>query len=127
MNGIAKGGGVDKIKIVLPYIPDSLNAIFTKYWSRRYTEAIKISGDIYWLLRAAFKKPIPKWYKAKIIFTGYNCGYDYDNFVGCLKPVMDGLKNTKIILDDSSKYVKASYELLKDKGERRVEIKIEKL
>lgn len=47
---------------------------------------------------------------------------DYDNFVGGLKPCIDGLKLNGLIIDDSEKYIDLEPEQKLDRNNIRTEI-----
>lgn len=118
----------ESVKIILPYIPSGLNINLARHWSETYKENNGVEEDVGWLLRIAFKKPIPKWEKIKISCFGYNNKLDYDNFIGgSCKHIVDSVCYYLGILNDSREFVEREYwEDCKDNGEQRVEIIIER-
>ena len=82
--------------------PDGLNATLNKHWrgKRHYDRGIH-RLVYYTTLGKIPPEPLGKFKLAFIRFSHRR--YDFDNFVGALKPVVDGLRHAKIILNDSWK------------------------
>jgi hypothetical protein len=66
-------------------------------------------------------------HKANIFITLYTCRLmDYDGAYGSIKPILDGLTDNGIIIDDSPKFIKLNVTQIKvnKKCDERVEMEI---
>jgi len=107
---------VNTMKIVIPYLPKSLNKIIRmkRILIRLYYRECK--HYIQWLIKSKKRKPDKPYKKAKIFITFTfpdNKARDLDNYIGGCKGFIDGIKKEGIIEDDSWQKLRVGF-----KGER---------
>ena len=117
------------IKFSLP-LPPSLNQYLGLHWAARGGIKDEIYADTYVEIRRHFKEAIPDWGKIYVKFTIFSNRFmDKDNRVVVVKTIVDAIKNSGLIKNDTEEYI--DYELpglvLDPKNpERRVKVEITK-
>lgn len=100
------------MRITVPMVPPSPNELRRKYrnpfaykklreaWERSLAYAVPSAGEVFALRRLAAAG------RVRVKVTVFHPGtYDPDNIVGCLKPVLDALKNIRFLTDDSREWL----------------------
>lgn len=90
------------LHIVVPGNPTNLNG--RQHWRAKNTENQKWINTV--MMLAKSKRPPTPLKRARLIFTRFASRLcDADNFLGSLKPIIDGLKHSGIIEDDSWEHI----------------------
>lgn len=113
------------IEFILPGVPKATNALFNTSWHQRHKNAV------YWkkLVRAITltKAPHTPLESVQIDIIRYNYrSLDYDGLVASMKPIVDGLVESKILRNDTYKITgkwNVGQEYIK-KGQEHVWIRI---
>ena len=93
------------IKIVLPYIPTSMNQTNTWHWNKKAKEKKQVENDIYFLIR---KHGIPEKLKyAKVRITYFFPDLRHRDIIDNYNPkfIMDGLVKSGLLEDDRHQYL----------------------
>lgn len=92
----------------LTIMPITLNEVISSRWKDRHSNFKAVKQLIHLLtLKTKPKKPIQK---ARVRLTRYSSGtLDRDNMYFTFKPIIDGLVNAGIIIDDGFDQVKELY------------------
>jgi len=96
-----------RIKFEIRPNPRSPNRRERCHWSVRHKEGREIAWKVWvGVLLDVPKRPVPKFEAVEIHATRYAIRLmDRDNFIGSLKPVIDGLVKCRVIVDDDPKTV----------------------
>ena len=88
------------LKIIVPGAPENLNAVI-RMKRQQYNRVKKNWHQVIWALTVSHRPPTPlKKFKIRIIRYSARM-LDFDGLVGSMKPLVDGLRHSRIIRDDS--------------------------
>lgn len=117
----------DEAKLIIKSLSPSLNKLLRMHWGERK----KLKEDLAWEVFAELNKLNPDYevvvipQKVFIKITSYRKSFlDKDNFIGGLKPLIDAIKELKLIYDDSEEFLnlEAEQRIEKKKKSNRTEI-----
>lgn len=118
-----------EIKIIIKSLTPSLNKYIRTYWTKR----TKLKDDLAWEVFAELREQNPNYEvitkprKMRLNIVSYRKSFlDKDNFIGGLKPLIDAIKELKLIYDDSPEFLEDKYEqkIEKKRKNQRTEITI---
>ena len=112
--------------VVLPGAPDIMNA--NRHWRYRYGHAKKWKG---WIVLAfgGADRPMYPLHRSRLTLTRCtSVEPDPDNLAACWKPVIDGLREAGVIVNDKSCNVELHFRWQKAApGQKKVIIQVEEL
>jgi hypothetical protein len=101
------------VKLTIPRVPLSPNALLGKHWSAKAKEKLIWGQEI----QAAGGKEQAKG-RMRVTITLYNARqYDRDNAWGACKPILDAMKQLGLIIDDRASY--CELEVKQEKSSRK--------
>jgi hypothetical protein len=116
-----------RLEVSLPVTTPSLNTLFRTHWNKRkqlkqsFKWELLIAGacESQYKINGAKKRRVAiKAFRSRLL--------DQDNFIGGLKPLLDGLIELELLHDDGPDYLELRAEQLKTgKADQRLEIIIE--
>jgi hypothetical protein len=89
--------------LTIPHIPPSLNRLLRMHWAAKKDLRDNWSLLVRSQLQGTYLKPVVKM-RCKITLA-HSRLFDQDNAYGACKVVIDALKDWKLIVDDSKKYL----------------------
>ena len=117
----------DVIRIVIPGQLPSLNNTMTWHWSKRRAK----KKEYFYFIRQSYGAPLPfkRRKEARVAYVSIvvyqkTRRFDRDNLYGALKPVIDVLRESGFIYNDSERWLRSIYEQKIDRNDPRIEIKI---
>ena len=120
------------IKLIIPRVTISNNKLLRMHWAKKmllkrmWEDEIRV--ELYRLTREnpSFFDKYKVNKKKKVSIISYRKAFcDRDNFIGGLKPVLDGLIKNGLILDDNQNWIDLCAEQRHDPKNKRTEIIIE--
>jgi len=120
---------VDEVKIVIRSLTPSLNPLLRMCRFKR----LELKDDFAWEVFAELREQNPDYEvitkprKMRLNIVSYRKSFlDKDNFIGGLKPLIDAIKELKLIYDDSPEFLDDKYEqkIEKKRKNQRTEITI---
>lgn len=118
------------IRLTIPIRLPSLNVTMNWHWSRR----MKKKKEYFYYIRQSYNAPLP--FERRKIKRIVNVAirvyhpfrrFDVDNLHGAVKPIIDALKESGFIYNDSPKWIKKELYQYIDRANPRIEIEIEEV
>lgn len=92
------------ITLEIPRIPESPNNFLGFHWRHRDRNSKLWQMEIHYALMG--RRPPQPYERAKVHIDRRSRGeLDKDNLYGCVKPVIDALRYSKVLVDDSPKHL----------------------
>jgi hypothetical protein len=109
------------IIVEIPRVPSSPNYLRGKHWRVRHRETQIWKEEVYFAVRGMRpEKPYPK---AKVTIDRRSLRkLDEDNLYGAIKPVLDALRYSHILLDDSTEHIQLTVTQSRGEPLTRIEV-----
>jgi len=109
----------------IPRVPSSPNYLRGKHWRVRWRESKLWNEEVFIAILQTKPRrlPLEPIERAKVIINRQSRGeLDPDNLVGCVKPVIDALRYSNVLLDDSPDHIQLTVTQSRGAPLTRIEI-----